>query len=96
MLGQLAGRLRDAVRQLDAVSLQDVQERLARYLVEEEHRCPGQLEDRNPEALPHAPRERPARLLGGIGQTHVVEEGIEARPASGSGVPRRTATPGGA
>ena len=35
MLGQMAGRLRDAVRQLDAVSLRDVQERLARHLVEQ-------------------------------------------------------------
>jgi CRP/FNR family transcriptional regulator len=34
MLGQMAERLRDAVRQLDAVSLRDVQERLARHLVE--------------------------------------------------------------
>ena len=35
MLGQMAGRLRDAVRQLDAVSLRDVQERLAQHLVEQ-------------------------------------------------------------
>lgn len=35
MLGQMAKRLRQAVRQLDAVSLQDVQERLARHLVEQ-------------------------------------------------------------
>jgi len=35
MLGQMAGRLRGAVRQLDAVSLQGVQERLARHLVEQ-------------------------------------------------------------
>jgi signal-transduction protein with cAMP-binding, CBS, and nucleotidyltransferase domain len=35
MLGQMAGRLRSAVRQLDAMSLQDVTERLARYLVEQ-------------------------------------------------------------
>ena len=34
MLGQMAKRLRAAVRQLDAVSLRDVQERLARHLVE--------------------------------------------------------------
>lgn len=33
MLGHMAGRLRDTVRQLDAVSLYDVQERLARHLV---------------------------------------------------------------
>jgi len=35
MLGQLAGRLRGAVQQLDALSLHDVQERLARHLVEQ-------------------------------------------------------------
>ncbi|PQJ35130.1 hypothetical protein BSZ35_11470 [Salinibacter sp. 10B] len=35
MLAQMAKRLRKAVRQLDAVSLQDVQERLARHLVEQ-------------------------------------------------------------
>ena len=35
MLGHMAGRLRSAVRQLDAVSLHDVQERLARRLVEQ-------------------------------------------------------------
>jgi CRP/FNR family transcriptional regulator len=35
MLGQMSKRLREAVRQLDAVSLQDVQERLARHLVEQ-------------------------------------------------------------
>lgn len=35
MLGQMAKRLRNAIRQLDAVSLQDVQERLARHLVEQ-------------------------------------------------------------
>lgn len=35
MLGQMSKRLRKAVRQLDAVSLQDVQERLARHLVEQ-------------------------------------------------------------
>jgi len=35
MLGQLAHRLRSAVRQLDALSLHDVQERLARHLVEQ-------------------------------------------------------------
>lgn len=35
MLGELAGRLRNAVQQLDALSLHDVQERLARHLVEQ-------------------------------------------------------------
>ena len=35
MLGELAGRLRSAVQQLDALSLHDVQERLARHLVEQ-------------------------------------------------------------
>lgn len=35
MLGQMAKRLRKTVRQLDAVSLQDVQERLARHLVKQ-------------------------------------------------------------
>lgn len=35
MLGQMAKRLRAAVRQLDAISLRDVQERLAQRLVEQ-------------------------------------------------------------
>jgi CRP/FNR family transcriptional regulator len=35
MLGEMAGRLRNAVQQLDALSLHDVQERLARRLVEQ-------------------------------------------------------------
>lgn len=35
MLGPMARRLRGAVRQLDAVSLRDVQERLARHLVDQ-------------------------------------------------------------
>jgi CRP/FNR family transcriptional regulator len=35
MLGEMAQRLREAVRQLDAVTLQDVQGRLARYLSEQ-------------------------------------------------------------
>lgn len=41
MLGQMARRQREAIRQLDALSLQDVQCRLARHLAERAPAAPG-------------------------------------------------------
>lgn len=42
MLGQMARRLRGTIRQLDAVSLHDVQERLARHLAEQVPTAPAE------------------------------------------------------
>ncbi len=56
MLGQMAKRLREAVRQLDAVSLQDVQERLARHLIEQVPAVPD-----DPEEPPPSPSTFPSR-----------------------------------
>jgi CRP/FNR family transcriptional regulator len=58
MLGQMAGRLRKAVRQLDAVSLHDVQERLARRLVEQVPTVPDE-----PEAPPTVELDIPKSVL---------------------------------
>ena len=58
MLGQMAGRLREAVRQLDAVSLHDVQERLARHLVEQVPAAPD-----NPETPPTVELDIPKSIL---------------------------------
>ena len=58
MLGQMSKRLREAVRQLDAVSLQDVQERLARHLVEQ---VPTVSDD--PEAPPTVELDIPKSVL---------------------------------
>ncbi len=58
MLGQLAGRLRAAVHQLDAVSLQDVQERLARRLVEQVPAVPD-----DPNTLPTIELDVPKSVL---------------------------------
>jgi len=58
MLGQLAGRLRTAVRQLDAVSLQDVQQRLARRLVEQVPTVPD-----DPESPPTIELDVPKSVL---------------------------------
>ena len=58
MLGQMAGRLRKAVRQLDAVSLHDVQERLARHLVEQVPAVPDE-----PEAPPTVELDIPKSVL---------------------------------
>ncbi|MCS3630823.1 CRP/FNR family transcriptional regulator [Salinibacter ruber] len=58
MLGQMAGRLRSAVRQLDAVSLQDVTERLARYLVEQVPTVPD-----NPPTVPTVELDIPKSVL---------------------------------
>ncbi|MFB6231756.1 MAG: Crp/Fnr family transcriptional regulator [Salinibacter sp.] len=58
MLGQMAGRLRAAVRQLDAVSLQDVQERLARRLVKQVPTVPD-----DPDTLPTIELDVPKSVL---------------------------------
>ncbi len=58
MLGQMAGRLRTAVQQLDAVSLQDVQERLARRLVEQVPTVPD-----NPDTRPTIELDVPKSVL---------------------------------
>lgn len=58
MLGQMAGRLREAVRQLDAVSLHDVQERLARHLVEQVPAAPD-----DPETPPTVELDIPKSIL---------------------------------
>jgi CRP/FNR family transcriptional regulator len=58
MLGQMAKRLRAAVRQLDAVSLRDVQERLARHLVEQVPTAPD-----DPETPPTITLDIPKSVL---------------------------------
>jgi len=58
MLGQMAGRLREAVRQLDAVSLHDVQARLARHLVEQVPTAPD-----DPETPPTVELDIPKSVL---------------------------------
>jgi len=58
MLGQMAKRLRQAVRQLDAVSLQGVQERLARHLVEQVPTVPD-----DPETPPTIELDIPKSIL---------------------------------
>ena len=58
MLGQMAGRLRKAIRQLDAVSLHDVQERLARHLVEQVPAAPD-----NPNTPPTVELDIPKSVL---------------------------------
>jgi CRP/FNR family transcriptional regulator len=58
MLGQMAKRLRAAVRQLDAVSLRDVQERLARHLVEQVPTAPS-----DPDAPPTIALDIPKSVL---------------------------------
>lgn len=58
MLGQMAGRLREAVRQLDALSLQDVQERLARHLVKQVPLAPS-----NPDTPPTVELDIPKSVL---------------------------------
>lgn len=68
MLGQLAGRLRNAVRQLDAVSLQDVQERLARYLVEQVPTV-SDTPDRAPTVELDIPKSVLAAELGTVPET---------------------------
>jgi CRP/FNR family transcriptional regulator len=68
MLGQMAGRLRDAVRQLDAVSLRDVQERLARHLVEQVPMSPDEP-DTPPTVELDIPKSVLAAELGTVPET---------------------------
>jgi len=68
MLGELAGRLRDAVRQLDAVSLHDVQERLARHLVEQVPTVPDDA-DASPTIELDIPKSVLAAELGTVPET---------------------------
>lgn len=58
MLGQMANRLRSAVRRLDAMSLQDVQERLARRLVNQVPTVPDE-----PDTLPTIELDVPKSVL---------------------------------
>jgi len=68
MLGQMAKRLRAAVRQLDAVSLQGVQERLARHLVEQVAPAPDDP-DRPPVVELDIPKSVLAAELGTVPET---------------------------
>lgn len=68
MLGELSGRLREAVRQLDAVSLQDVQERLARRLVKQVPAAPDDA-DRSPTIELDVPKSVLAAELGTVPET---------------------------
>jgi CRP/FNR family transcriptional regulator len=68
MLGQMAGRLRGAVRQLDAVSLRDVQERLARHLVEQVPMTPDDA-DAPPTVELDIPKSVLAAELGTVPET---------------------------
>lgn len=68
MLGQMAKRLRAAVQQLDAVSLQDVQERLARHLVEQVPTAPGDA-DATPTVRLDIPKSVLAAELGTVPET---------------------------
>lgn len=68
MLVQLAGRLRSTVRQLDAVSLQDVQQRLARYLVEKAPSAPKDA-DTPPTLELDVPKTVLAAKLGTVPET---------------------------
>lgn len=68
MLGQMAGRLRDAVHQLDAVSLRDVQERLARHLVQQVPMTPDEP-GRPPTVELDIPKSVLAAELGTVPET---------------------------
>ncbi|MFP4227880.1 MAG: Crp/Fnr family transcriptional regulator [Salinivenus sp.] len=68
MLGQMARRLRNAVRQLDAVSLHDVQERLARHLVEQVPAAPDDP-DTPPTVELDIPKSVLAAELGTVPET---------------------------
>jgi CRP/FNR family transcriptional regulator len=68
MLGQMAKRLRAAVRQLDAVSLQGVQERLARHLVERVSAVPDDP-DTPPTVELDVPKSILAAELGTVPET---------------------------
>lgn len=68
MLGQMAKRLRAAVQQLDAVSLQDVQERLARHLVKQVPTTPDDAET-TPTVTLDIPKSVLAAELGTVPET---------------------------
>jgi len=68
MLGELSGRLRNAVRQLDAVSLHDVQERLAQHLVEQVPTAPDDP-DTSPTVELDIPKSVLAAELGTVPET---------------------------
>lgn len=68
MLGQMASRLRDTVHQLDAVSLHDVQERLARHLVEQVPTTPHDP-DTSPTIELDVPKSVLAAELGTVPET---------------------------
>lgn len=68
MLGQMARRLRGAVRQLDAVSLHDVQERLARHLAERVPTAPAEP-SRPPTIELDVPKSVLAAELGTVPET---------------------------
>lgn len=68
MLGQMAERLRGAVQQLDALSLHDVQERLARHLVEQAPTAPATA-DAPPTVDLDVPKSVLAAELGTVPET---------------------------
>jgi CRP/FNR family transcriptional regulator len=68
MLGQLAGRLRGAVQQLDALSLHDVQERLARHLMEQAS-SPADTPEMPPTVDLDVPKSVLAAELGTVPET---------------------------
>jgi len=68
MLGQLAERLRGAVQQLDALSLHDVQERLARHLVEQAS-WPPDTPEMSPTVDLDVPKSVLAAELGTVPET---------------------------
>ncbi len=83
----MANRLRSAVRQLDAMSLQDVQERLARRLVEQVPTVPDDPDTR-PTVELDVPKSVLAAELGTVPETlsralrALEEEGlIRSRPS---------------
>jgi len=68
MLGEMAGRLREAVQQLDALSLQDVQERLAHHLVKQVPMAPSDP-DMPPTVELDIPKSVLAAELGTVPET---------------------------
>ena len=68
ILGQLAGRLRGAVQQLDALSLHDVQERLARHLMEQAS-SPADTPEMPPTVDLDVPKSVLAAELGTVPET---------------------------
>jgi CRP/FNR family transcriptional regulator len=66
MLGEIARRQREAVRQLDALSLQDVQDRLAHHLAE---RASASTETNSPTIQLDIPKSVLAAELGTVPET---------------------------